>query len=516
MESSQRSKVNGRTIFGLLFGTYFLFVLYPILRANRPQNDDLIRALSGGYYWDINGRPLTTLIMRTLELNLSSLVDFAPLPQLLAAIFLALAGVLVAQRYRIRSPWLATLLVLPLGAQPFFLENLSFRFDAAAMALSVLLALLPVTALRNTRMGFWAGIVSLLGCLCTYQPALNIFLIFFLLDLIAMQAEQVEPKRLGALACRYGMQLLTAVAIYQWRVAPSIKEWVQEHSQTIRSFREFDVIMANAKAMATFLLDAMAHRWMQVLLPLLALTAIPTVVIGLSYALASRKNHGLHIFTTASLIAFAILAPFLAIACLAGPMLLLRSPIITPRVFPGVGALISAGLIMLYLATNIVYSRRWAAYLPPVFAGIWALAMLTFASIYGNASYAQQQYESRIASQLSDDLAELKAKNSVTRFLLVGSAGLSPLTAHAADGFHVINTLVLPYLSERDFNSRNFMKLYTDMGEIRQPPAKDAAADALLASACSAPVLYTRNRYTLRVIGDTAVVTFPGGRPPVC
>jgi hypothetical protein len=516
MDSSRQSHANSRHVFGLLFAGYFLFILYPILRANRPCNDDLARMLTGSYSWNVNGRPLTTLLMQLLELKLPALVDAAPFPQILAIALLALAGVLVARRYAIHSPWLAVLLTLPLGAQPFFLENLSFRFDAPAMALSLLLALLPITTFRRTTLGFWLGALSLLGCLCSYQPSLNVFLIFALLDWVAGQAEGLEPRQLGRLVLRYAGQMLVALVVYEWRVAPTIKEWVQEHSQTIHSIHEFGVVVANAKAMSAYILDAMAHRWMNVLAWLMLLAAIPPMFIGLRYAFASPAIRTRSHWITAGLTILAILVPGIAVICLAGPMLLLVSPIIMPRVFPSIGALISAGLIALYLATSPARSR-WPAYLTFTASGIWALSMLAFAGIYGSAVYDQQRYETRIAAQLSDDLSELRAKSGIRRFLMDGSAGFSPLTAHAAGSFHLLNTLILPYLSERDFNSRNFMKHYeTDLDEARQDPANGAVADALLARACDTPALYTRNRYALRLVGDTAVVTFPGGYPASC
>jgi hypothetical protein len=512
MDSSTQRHSRGKQIFGILFLGYFLFVLYPILRANRLCNDDLARALNGAYSWNVNGRPLTTLLMQMLELKLPALIDFAPLPQLLAIALLALIGVLVARRYQIRSPWLAALLTLPLGAQPFFLESLSFRFDAPAMVLAMLLALLPITTLRRGHAGFWLGALSLFGCFCSYQPAFNVFLMFVLLDLLAMQSESAEPKQLALQAARYVGQSLLAMVVYQWKVSPYIEEWVKEHSQTIHSVHQLGVIGQNARMMGAYLFDAMSHRWMHLFLPLLVLAAIPPIVIGFRYALVPSRP----LWLKMAAIAFALLVPCAALAFLAGPMLLLVSPVMMPRVFPSVGALISISLVALYIA-SAADRRTGPAYLTYAVAGIWALGMLAFAGIYGNALAAQQQYEDHIASRLADDLTELKAQRGVTQFLLDGSAGYSPLTAHAADQFHLLNTLILPYMEARDFNSRNFMKLYdAGMDEARQAPAGDATVDALLEQACTTPVLYTRNRYTLRLVGNTAVVTLPGGMPTVC
>lgn len=503
-------------MFGILFGGYLLFVLYPILRANRPCNDDLIRMLTGAYSWNVNGRPLTTALMRVLEGNLPRLVDFAPLPQILAIALLALAGVAIARQYAIKSQWLAALLVLPLGAQPFFLENLSFRFDAVAMGASVLLAVLPISVCRADLRGFALGTLALLGCLCSYQPSLNVFLIFVLLDLVAAQARNESPGAMARLATFYTGEALLAMLVYQWKVAPSIKDWIHEHSQMIHSPQQWDLVVSNAKTMGSFLLHALAPRWTPVLLGLLALSAVASIVLGLRYALASAAMRAQPVWIRACLTLLAVLLPCAALACVAGPMLLLVSPFVAPRVFPSVGALICASLIVLHIALR-QWLPGWAHALCYTVAAIWALAMLSFASIFGNALSAQQQYETQIASQLANDLAELKQKQTITRFLLDGSAGLSPLSAHAAETFPLLDSLVQPYLMSNDFATRNFLKLFgIGLEEAREDPSGHAAADAWLARACDAPVLYVRNRYTLRVVGTTAVITLPGGRPSPC
>jgi len=516
MPPLESAAASSKRVFGTLFAGYLLFVLYPILRADRPCNDDMARMLSGTYSWNDNGRPLTTRLIRILEGNLSSLVDIAPLPQILAIALVAFAGMLLARRYAVRSRWLATLLVLPLGAQPFFLENLSFRFDAVAMGASVLLAVLPVSACRDNLQGFTLGALALLACLCSYQPSLNVFLIFALLDLTAAQARGDEPRRIVRLAAFYLGEALLAMLVYQWKVAPSIKDWIHEHSEMIHSPLQYRVVVANASDMGAFLLHALAPRWTSVLVSLLSLTAVAPVAIGLHYALAAPVMRGRPIWVRLPFAFCAILLPFAALACVAGPMLLLLSPVLSPRVFPGVGALICASLVALHLALR-GWRPGWSDVPSFVVASIWTLAMLSFASIYGNALSAQKQYEAQIASQLSNDLAELKQKQGVTRFLMDGSAGLSPLSAHAAKTFPVLNVLVSPYLIGNSFHSRSFMKLFgIGLNEVREEPANNASADILLAQACNVPTVYIRNRYILRVVDATAVVTFPGGRPLSC
>ena len=103
------------------------------------------------------------------------LVDISPLPQIGAVLVLTWIGVLIARRYVATSPRSAALVAFPLGAHPFFLENLSYKFDALSMSLAILLAVLPIVALDAGRRGWWLGVLAIFASLNFYQPAINVF-----------------------------------------------------------------------------------------------------------------------------------------------------------------------------------------------------------------------------------------------------------------------------------------------------------------------------------------------------
>ncbi len=188
-------------VFGGIATLLFIAILLPILLADRHTNDDLLRALSGNYGWTENGRHLTNALMRVLQFGASRVIDLAPLPQLLAVLALAWAGTLVARRFAVTPAWLGVLVALPLGAQPFFLENLAFRFDAPFMALAVALALLPVVSPERLRS--WRGALVLLASLALYQPAITVFVIFALLEAaVAPMSTSGLGTRLRLLATR--------------------------------------------------------------------------------------------------------------------------------------------------------------------------------------------------------------------------------------------------------------------------------------------------------------------------
>lgn len=72
------------------------------------------------------------------------MVDIAPLPQVGAIVLITWTGTRLARRFTDASPSLAAMRMFSLGAQPFFLENLSYQFDALSMALAIGLAIWPL------------------------------------------------------------------------------------------------------------------------------------------------------------------------------------------------------------------------------------------------------------------------------------------------------------------------------------------------------------------------------------
>ncbi len=492
-------------LFAILLALYFL-ILYPILRANRYYNDDLKRALIGHTGWDSNGRPLTTLLMRLLQCYDSALVDISPLTQIGAVAVLAWVGVLIARRYVLRSPWLAALLVFPLGAQPFYLENLSYKFDALSMSIAIWLALLPLLGIGRSRRGWWLGVLALFGSLGFYQPAINLYLIFILLD-VALAQLRDDPLRpwLKDLFLRV-LQIGVAVLAYQLIIGIHIHGWVGRESQKIHSLSQLPLVANNIAGFYRFIENCFDRQWWNYFLPLLLVLAAFPIVIGVGYALRQRQRHAPWI--TAALMICGALLPLLALLCLAGPMLVLLTPEFEPRVMMGVGALLVAGLILMQAAlAQWRRSPHWTL----AAACMLALGFCVLASAYGNALGEQKAYEDRIAASLADDLLDLKVSHGVRSFLLNGNIGLAPITQHVAAEFPMVNLLISPYIDSADrFHTVDFLMYYVDgvdnLGWRTDPASVQEQAD-ILASARNISAIRTTSGYSLRVINDVAVVT---------
>jgi hypothetical protein len=172
----------------LLKAVFILSVIYclgisAILRANFYYIDDMGRAIAGYRQFNFFGRYIPYVLSTVLHAD-SYLTDVSPLPQLLAVVFLAIAAVIVLYVVTGRKEFTAIeyMATIPLCLSPYFLECLSYKYDAPYMAMSILVSVVPV--LFSKRSNFFYFLSVLLGMIAvcmTYQAAAGIFPMFVVL-----------------------------------------------------------------------------------------------------------------------------------------------------------------------------------------------------------------------------------------------------------------------------------------------------------------------------------------------
>lgn len=494
-----------RVFLALLFG-FYLLILEPILRANRYYNDDLKRSLFGRTGWDSNGRPLTTLLMKVLQCYDHALVDISPLTQIGAISILAYIGMVIGRKYAIGSPTATALVAFPLGAQPFFLENLSYKFDALSMSVAMMLCLLPVLSLGRTRRDFWLGAASLFAGLNFYQPAINVYFIFVILEIALYFLERTQPAKLFKQVGWRVLQAATAMAVYQMIVGIHINGWVKQKSETIHSFDQLHLLGKNLLDYFRFFSTGFNAHWWLYFGPFLIVLGLTPVVVAVRYWI-NREPSG-RSWDTAVAVMLCVALPAIGLVCIPGPMIALVDPLIVPRVFPGVGALLAAALILLHCTLQTWnFSKSWSLLL----GGVLALGMGTIASAYGNASTAQKAFEDHIASHLSDDLAAVTQSRSLRGYLIVGEAGYAPITQHIVDQLPIVESLVPKYLQgDNTFLTHNFLSYYIhELSDLRRKSdvfSPQRIAIIAAQSECSIRVSSAAS-YDINVVEDVAVIT---------
>lgn len=193
IEEKDRSLFRG---FLILYSIYIL----PLILANRFYQDDLSRSLYGVTGWNNDARPLTERLMIWLCGGFP-LGDVFPLTLILAVLLLAYTVTLYIKRYLPAGEFSFPALCIGflVVANPFFLSDLSYRFDCVTMALALCAAILPYAV--PPKKALWK-IFAFSFFLCmvvftSYQPAAGVYVSLWFLELFYMLfASRVDLPRL--------------------------------------------------------------------------------------------------------------------------------------------------------------------------------------------------------------------------------------------------------------------------------------------------------------------------------
>ncbi|WP_179693852.1 glucosyltransferase domain-containing protein [Pseudomonas moraviensis] len=210
----------GRRQAVLFFLLATLLYILPLILADFPYIDDNWRTLAAGNAWAGQGRLFMDWLYQALTLT-GAAPNIFPLPLLLATIAMSFALTRLTFHY-FPEPTLACCLVaLPLWYNPFLLQNLSYQYDGAGMALSLVAAIYAITFCGASRIQRWLVPSVLLAlAIGLYQISLNVFLGLCCLELLRNVHGRMPWS---ALWCQSGWrlaQLLLAVLIYSVTAYP--------------------------------------------------------------------------------------------------------------------------------------------------------------------------------------------------------------------------------------------------------------------------------------------------------
>jgi hypothetical protein len=403
----------------------YSLILVPILMADRFHVDDWGRSTMGYANWGLDGRPLTDLLVYTLDMG-KPLVDFSPISQIGSIVCLSWLSVMMARKFEIKGPLIASLTTLPLGANPFFLANLAFKFDSLPMVLSLLLALLPILLdTEKDLRSLLLGTLLLLVSLCMYQPSLNAFLVIVCLEHLFNQKKNETPAVIMLTIKRRTIQLLISIALYRAVALFTIHEkYSIEHSSLVSGGGAFQTVLNNLVTFWFFPTQMLTGSLRSTLVLPIVVALLLSIGVGLKYSITiSHRMKALWIGGAFAVPIFMLLGTF-------GFLIFLQSPTGGARTFIGFGALLASSLILIYFVfcqCNVPSGLQCTLLIIP------AYTMIAFAAIFSNATKAQKDYEQHIAEKLSDDLKEVTAQEPASSLILEGSVGYAPLVKQMAN-----------------------------------------------------------------------------------
>lgn len=167
-----------------IFAAGLLYIL-PLILSGVDYTDDIGRSISG-YGWGIDGRFISTAIMQILSFN-QWISPIFPYTQILAALITCFAGI-ISVKAIYKKEECVYFLSLILLTSPFYLENLSYKFDSLSMALSILLSAFPLLFIGK---GYFIpiSVVSLTLSLAMYQTSSMVYFSIVLCYFIYRESE---------------------------------------------------------------------------------------------------------------------------------------------------------------------------------------------------------------------------------------------------------------------------------------------------------------------------------------
>jgi len=400
----------------------FAIAITAIIRANIYYIDDAQRAAEGVAGWINFSRYVTEFLSTFIHCD-TYLTDISPLPQLLAICIMAIAGVIVIYVYKGEkkfSVW-DIIAIIPFGLSPYFLECLSYKYDAPYMALSVLVSVLPLL-FRKKKKTIYSIIVilcTLIMCM-TYQASSGIFLMISLLLFLKSWNEKEDFDENSNMLTLSIVSYMIGLIIFKIFIMQPAKTYVS--NQIFPLAELIPGTLGNLyKYFSTVVLD-LKKEW----LIIIGLMAVAFVYI---FARDSKQKKYVAIPVTI------IVLLLMAVLCFGMYPVLVR-PSFVPRGMYGFGVFVS--LIGVAIASaKKMYPGKIA-----VFALSWIF--FVFAFTYGNALDVQDEYTKFRMNMVLQDLNELEVcNNGQTKVVqITGTIGQSPVLENMRQDYQILNKLV--------------------------------------------------------------------------
>lgn len=406
-----------------------LVSLIPLILSDFIYMDDMGRVNWGYADWDHSWRYLSNFLSYFLYSD-SYLADISPIPQILAVAIIAIAATILIKLFCPDNDRKISIIaaVIPLALSPYFLQCLSYKYDAPYMALSVLFSVIPFLYFFKSKKAFLP--LVFLGCLgmcLTYQASSGIF--FMVLALLIAKAlhEGIRPRDLLITACAAILVFIVALAFFQFVIA-----------QPPRAGSIDTGIPPLIELPSTYisnLINYYKHVIVDARLSWLILYFLCFATFFFAYTFTSQKNSRLK----STIIAIVVIC-VMSFACF-GVYPLLKGPLFSPRGMLAFGVFLT--LINLYSCYLIS---------KPILRGasiLLACAFISFTLIYGNALEDQKEYTQFRVEMVANALNEegLLSGEQVRRVKITGDIGMSPVIEHMPNDYTALRRLIHPTFS---------------------------------------------------------------------
>lgn len=400
----------------------YLLGISAIIRGNINYIDDAGRVFYGYKTWDNFSRYLSNFFSNIIHAD-TYLTDVSPLPQILAVVIMSLSSIIVIHtlsRNERVTAW-EIIAVLPLGLSPYFLECLSYKYDAPYMAFSVLFSILPLVFRQFRPYVYW--IAAFIGTLCmcmTYQASSGIFPMLVVLICFQEWNSGKKIKEILPFALGSGGSYLLGIIFFRLFLMKTYDSYVSTEMASLRQMLTNTVY--NFRIYFQTILSDMKVEW---------LILIGIIAIGFVYIMTRDSVRKIYISLPLNILLLVGM-----ITLMFGVYPILELPTFDPRGMYGFGVLV--GLM------SVVVAQARKAYWSKIAAIVLCWMFFVFSFTYGNALVAQQNYTDFRIEMVINDLNELDMINEdgIKNVQLTGTIGHAPIIQNMPDDYDILKRLV--------------------------------------------------------------------------
>ena len=407
----------------LILSAIYLLAISAVLRSNFYYIDDIARANAGYTEWEYYSRHIMVLAAYFLHGD-TYLTDISPLPQLLAAVFMALAGSISVHALTGKKEFSLWYLIaaVPMGLSPYFLECFSYKYDSAVMGLSVLFAVFPLLYVCASEKKYILITLLCTACMCmSYQASAGIFPV---LVVLICYRRWLDGEAFGK-TCRFALVsaagYLSGMLLFRLFIMTPVNNHASSNLPSLGDFLP-SVIQAY-KSFLKYYLSDFKVEWHAFI-----------VILGCCFLYSACRTS-----RRPRAVSFLLAIPvLLMIAALSlGVYPFLAGPTFYPRSMYGVGCTVA-------FFTIVTFSRLPKLIPAKIACFLLSWCFFSFAFTYGNALYVQSQYtDYRIMSTI-DDLMEsgILKEPEEKRLHVTGTIGYAPSIRNMPQDFQILNRLV--------------------------------------------------------------------------
>nr|WP_297767836.1 glucosyltransferase domain-containing protein [uncultured Butyrivibrio sp.] len=464
----------------------YLLAYSSIFRANFNYADDVGRVAHGYHGWMVFSRHTSTFLSNIIHADWY-LADVSPLTQILAVIFLSLAGAVLVYLFveESKTGVISTIAVLLIGLSPYFLGCISYKYDSPYMALSILVSIVPFLFVDKRK---WAFEVSSFVCLlimCTsYQAAAGIYPMISIFLFGKMIHEKKENGKAAGFVARAVLSYIVSLGFYALFLMHSAIAGVSSEGFSVGR------IFGCYKMWFGLIKSDFKNSW---ILLIIALIVLSIAMMSMSSEQGMLRGICLS----------AIVVVFSGLAVL-GVLPVLSREVYNPRYMMSFGVFLSLLALTacngIKIGENKSFVKVMIALMTKVIVCLLAWCFFVYMFSYGNCLYEQKRYTEYHFQLALDDImhSEDMMEGNVTKICQRGTIGLSPIIQRVAGNNTLLERTIGYNIPGIGGEGNSWFTLYYGLDNLEEIPKEDIVLPL--------KTIARARTHTISVSGDVLVI----------